>query len=178
MDRNRWETAIRCLEVALHPGTGDDEVIAGVNGFRRTAAGTPLGEICAELAAEREACAASDRLGRENLALRRRLEREKASQLAALQRLHEAQRLIHELSDEIRAEQQSFADFRSASAQIVDGLQHQNIDLRGALDRASQAVNRPASPFRDILAAALGDAPPSRAPAAPSVAPPRHPWTA
>src|ERR1700676_2216332 len=32
MERNRWETAIRCLEVALLPNPTDDEVIAGVNG--------------------------------------------------------------------------------------------------------------------------------------------------
>jgi len=41
MERNRWEGAIRCLELALHPNTADAEVIAGVNGFRCAAAGIP-----------------------------------------------------------------------------------------------------------------------------------------
>jgi hypothetical protein len=50
MERNRWDRAIRCLEIALHPNTEDDEIIAGVNGFRRTADGTPLSEICHEFA--------------------------------------------------------------------------------------------------------------------------------
>ena len=51
MERNRWEIAIRCLEIALHPNTSDEEVIAAVNGFRRTAEGTPLRELCRTLAA-------------------------------------------------------------------------------------------------------------------------------
>jgi hypothetical protein len=50
MERNRWDTAIRCLEIALHPNTSDDEVLAGVNGFRRTADGTPLSQVCSEFA--------------------------------------------------------------------------------------------------------------------------------
>ena len=28
MERNRWERAIRCLEIAVHPHTADEEVIA------------------------------------------------------------------------------------------------------------------------------------------------------
>jgi DNA-binding transcriptional MerR regulator len=177
MERNRWETAIRCLEVALHPNTSDEEVLAGVNGFRRTAAGLPLSEVCAALADQ----SGDAGLGRENLDLRRRLDRERADQLAALRRLQEAERLIHELSAEIRAEQQSFAEFRSASADIVEGLKDENVDLRGALDEARRAVERPAgrrpSSFRDVLNAALN---PGQARAAPPMfdPPPRHPWTA
>jgi hypothetical protein len=172
MDRNKWETAIRCLEVALHPNTSDDEVIAGVNGFRRTADGTPLSEVCAEFAGGPPA-------DRENLDLRRKLEREQARQLAALRRLREAERLVRELSDEIRAEQQSFADFRSASTTIVDGLKDENFDLRGALEEARTASRRTvASPFRDALAAALGE-PVENGGAARETGPaPRHPWTA
>ncbi|MBV8776335.1 MAG: hypothetical protein JO258_03985, partial [Alphaproteobacteria bacterium] len=102
------------------------------------------------------------------------LDRERQNQLAALARLRQAERLIRALSEEIEAEQQSFADFRAASAQIVDGLRHENRDLRGALDRASHAALRP-SRFRDVLAAALGEPAPPGAPPAP---PPRHPWTA
>jgi hypothetical protein len=211
MERNRWEKAIRCLEVALHPNTTDGEVIAGVNGFRRTAGGTPLGDICRELAgagqpeaepnsahparqaeapADPVADAALDALSRENLALRRKLEREREDQAAALTRLRDAERLVLALGDEIRAEQQSFADFRAASAQIVGGLKGDNFDLRGALEQARveqatlNAARRPVfSPFRDLLAATLerkgqtgpalsAGAPPPRAPA------PRHPWTA
>ena len=50
MQRNRWETAIRCLEIAAHPNTNDEEVIAAINGFRRTADGTPLSRLCREFA--------------------------------------------------------------------------------------------------------------------------------
>lgn len=180
MERNKWDTAIRCLEVALHPNTSDNEAIAGVNGFRRTAEGAPLSEICVEFAGgSPDAGEPAERIGRENLDLRRRLERERQSQLAALQRLHEAERLIHELSEEIRAEQRSFADFRSASEQIVGGLKDENFDLRGALEDARTAPRRTtASPFRDVLAAALGEAPQEIGSAAPSIPPPRHPWTA
>jgi len=175
MERNRWETAIRCLEVALHPNTTDDEVIAGVNGFRRTADGTPLSEMCRKLAGGHR----GDNLSQENLDLRHRLEREQASQFAALRRLHEAEQLIHDLSEEIRAEQQNFAEFRAATAQLVDGLKDENFDLRDALEEARLATARQArkaSPFRDLLTAALngeGVNPlPGLAPA------PRHPWTA
>ena len=184
MERNKWETAIRCLEVALHPNTSDDEIIAGVNGFRRTAEGTPLSEICAELADREPGGAASAaRIARENLALRRKLEQEHAGQLATLKCLREAERLIRELSGEIRAEQQSFADFRSASAALVEGLKDENFDLRGALEQARTATRRAvASPFRDVLAAALGEAQgeaPGGIASAPEIGlPPRHPWTA
>jgi hypothetical protein len=175
MERNRWETAIRCLEVALHPNTTDDEVIAGVNGFRRTADGTPLSEMCRKLAGGHR----GDNLSQENLDLRHRLEREQASQFAALRRLHEAEQLIHDLSEEIRAEQQNFAEFRAATAQLVDGLKDENFDLRDALEAARVAAARQArkaSPFRDLLTAALNgegvNSLPGLAPA------PRHPWTA
>ena len=79
MERNKWEIAIRCLEVALHPNTSDDEVVAAVNGFRRTARGKPLSQICSEFASRdvvgRSALAEEwqekfDRLSRENLDLR------------------------------------------------------------------------------------------------------------
>src|SRR5216683_1545267 len=87
MERNKWETAIRCLEVALHPHTSDDEVLAGVNGFRRTADGMPLSQVCGELAGgglplgpPAELTEKLARLGRENLELRRKLAVEEAAQ--------------------------------------------------------------------------------------------------
>jgi hypothetical protein len=180
MERNRWETAIRCLEVALHPHTGDDEVIAGVNGFRRTADGTPLSEVCAALAGTERAAAAAEaaeRLNRENADLRRKLETEQAGQSENMRRLRAAERLVLDLSAEIRAEQQSFAAFRSASAQIVEGLRDENFDLRGALEQTRRTAV--AAPFRDLLTAAQSrDGPPGREPAPPVFTPPRHPWTA
>jgi hypothetical protein len=191
MDRKKWETAIRCLEVALHPKTSDDEVIAGVNGFRRTADGTPLSQVCRELAGQEgrdpaaalaEPVASAARLSRENLDLRRKLELEQAEQAETLRRLHEAEQHVRELSAEIRAAELGFADFRAVSAQLVDGLKDENFDLRGALERATTATaHRPgtaSAPFRDILAAALGESPP-RYPAPPIAAPrPHSPWTA
>ena len=185
MERNRWESAIRCLELALHPNTADSEVIAGVNGFRRAAAGAALGDICRDYAG---VAPAGGDLAHENLDLRRRLEHQRASQEEALARLREAERVIRGLSEDIRAEQHSFAAFRSASARIVDGLRDENFDLRGALEQARLAADRPAprhtSPFRDLLAGVLlregQPAPaPARAPSAPiAVLAPRHPWVA
>lgn len=183
MERNRWESAIRCLELALHPNTADAEVIAGVNGFRRAAAGVPLGDICRDYAG---AAPAGDSLAHENLDLRRRLEHQRASQEEALARLREAERVIHGLSEDIRAEQQNFAAFRSASAEIVDRLKNQNFDLRGALDEARLAADRPTpqqtAPFRELLAGALlREGQPAPAPARPApiaILTPRHPWVA
>src|ERR1700739_4728441 len=107
MERNRWEAAIRCLEVAVHRSTRDDEVIAAVNGFRRTVEGVPLSQICiefacggvplAELAAMKESL---DRLGRANLELRRKLTVDEAAQQEAAQRLDAVHRRIYELTEE------------------------------------------------------------------------------
>ena len=180
MERNRWESAIRCLELALHPNTADAEVIAGVNGFRRAAVGTPLGEVCAEYAG---VGTTGDSLGQENLDLRRRLEHQRASQEDALARLREAERVIRDLSDDIRVEQQSFAAFRANSTRIVDGLKDENFDLRGALEQARRAADRPAphhtSPFRDLLTGVLlREGQPARVASPPIAVLARHPWTA
>ena len=147
MERNRWDTAIRCLEVALHPNTQDGEVIAAVNGFRRAAAGTPLREVCFQLAgagppgrsradAPEKWKEALDRLNRENLDLRRKLEVEESTQAAARRRLREAEERVR--------------------------------DLHRALDQAKrnlaelQAERTAPPPFRKMLAAALSEAPASR----------------
>lgn len=42
-------TAIRCLEMALHPNTGDAEAIAGIYAWRRIAHGRLLSDICESL---------------------------------------------------------------------------------------------------------------------------------
>jgi hypothetical protein len=195
MERDRWERAIRCLEVALHPNTDDDEVIAGVNGFRRTAGGTPLSAVCAAFAepdrSSRDQAAAVETtadLDRENRDLRRRLDREQAGRATALRRLHEAERLVRELAEEIRAEKENFADFRAASAEIVEGLKDENFDLRAALEQRRLAplpsARTGSSPFRDVLTAARRRDDPEaigtqRGGSATTVPPmPRHPWTA
>ena len=198
MERDRWETAIRCLEVALHPNTGDDEVIAGVNGFRRTAGGTPLSEVCAAFAEpdrsgrdQTAAAATTVDLDRENRDLRRRLDREQADRATALRRLHEAELLVRELAAEIHAEKENFADFRAASTAIVEGLKDENFDLRAALEQRRLAPLHSAgtgsSPFRNVLTEALRrDDPgaigasqmPQRGSATTVPPMPRHPWTA
>lgn len=185
MERNRWETAIRCLEIALHPNTSDDEVIAGVNGFRRTAAGKPLGEICAAFAgadpmAPRDRVA---RLDRDNRDLRRKLEAETSLHVSTQRRLHDAEARVRALGDELLAAQhraaqlkQDFAEFRAAHGRIADR----------AAEHARRAADPPppafagSPPFRQILAAARGRAD-HASPAAPHRAQagnPRTPWTA
>ena len=172
MERNKWETAIRCLEIALHPNTGDDEIIAAVNGFRRTAEGTPLSQVCVEfscggvpLADLAQLKDMLDRLNRENLELRRKLSVEEAAQANTASRLDAACRRIYELTEEASSARQlaestaqEFADFRAAYARVVDGVEHDNFDLRWALDEARHAIaERPAPearPFSAFLAEA------------------------
>jgi len=181
MERNRWETAIRCLEVAVHPGTGDDEVIAAVNGFRRTAEGVPLSQVCleyacgglplAELARFKETI---DRLNRENLELRRKLAVEEAAQSATARRLDEACRRIFELTEEAAASQRvaeaierEFEEFRAAYAKAIDegrlAAAAHLLMLKATAGQEASGTRRPFSAFlaearlaADRAAAAVG----------------------
>jgi len=183
MERKRWDTAIRCLEIALHPNTTDDEVLAAVNGFRRTAAGAPLSRVCNEFAGGgHDGCDLAewqDRLTRENIELRRQSEAGEARETAAALRLSEAERRIGELGKALAvAEGQAaeadrqLADFRAAYGRILDGVNQENLDLRAALAQTRRdTADRPApeaaaSPFQRFLAEArqgLGQAPPADA---------------
>jgi len=154
MERNKWEIAIRCLEVALHPNTSDDEVVAAVNGFRRTARGRPLSQICSEFASKDAVgpgAAAEDwqekldRLSRENLDLRQEIE----------QRTRDGN---EELASAYRRAGAAELRFAELQATVTD-LGEENRDLRRALEQARRipvapAAPRMASPFRDVLAAA------------------------
>lgn len=193
MERNRWDTAIRCLEIALHPNTSDDEVLAGVNGFRRTADGTPLSQVCSEFAGG--SCDGSDlaewkgqldRLNHENLGLRRQLETAENRAEAAARDLHEAERRIDEASQALSTAQrlaaeaeQQLADFRAAYGRILDAVNQENLDLRAALAQTRHEAAEPpaleaASPFRKFLAEARLGAPPAAPVAAnPPTAPDR-----
>ena len=130
MERNRWETAIRCLEVAVHPHTRDDEVVAAINGFRRTVAGVAVSQVCIEfacgglpLAELANMKATMERLDRENRELRRKLAAEETARQEAAQRLDGAYRRIYELTEEAAAAERlaealgrEFEDFRAAYA--------------------------------------------------------------
>ena len=154
MERNRWETAIRCLEVAVHPHTTDDEVIAAVNGFRRTVEGMPLSQVCIEFAcgglplSELAGLKNSlEQLNRENLELRRKLAVDEAAQAATARRLDAAYERIHRLSEELLAAQrhadaaeEEFARFRAHYSEAVETVSHDNRDLRVALDEARRAA--------------------------------------
>jgi chromosome segregation ATPase len=192
MERNRWETAIRCLEIAVHPGTNDREVIAAINGFRRTAHNAPLGQLCRELAGSpsNSTSAVADelqRLARENLALRQKLEEADASRKAILQRLHDAERRGDEIGEELlTAEQRAdaaerrLAEFRGAYGRLSGSLNHENDDLRQALAEArrnlAQPIHEPVAPFQAALNAALQR--PAQTPAGQPTAIASHPWTA
>jgi hypothetical protein len=123
---------MRCLEVALHPNTDDGEVLAAVNGFRRTAQGMPLRDLCAEFAVgEREGRAVSaeaarwrpklDRLHDENLALRRRLK---------------------------QAEDRYAAAEARAAALEAAAMQTRRTTAPPAADNAAHYVDRPEAPGR------------------------------
>ena len=146
MDRNRWETAIRCLEAALRPGASNDEVVAAVDLFRRAAGDTPLSRVCVEFACGGMPLAdlaqlkeALDRLNRENLDLRSKLAAEQSAQAGTARRLDAAYRRIYELTEEALAAQRlaeaarrEFEDFRATYAKAESG----NAALRAALDAA------------------------------------------
>jgi hypothetical protein len=133
MERNKWETAIRCLEVALHPNTGDDEVIAAVNGFRRTADGRRLRDVCSALAGGHPADTAAPRgdellrLSRENRELRGKLATAENARTDLSQRLYEKTAEIGKLRDDLRAARDAadaaerrLAEFGLTQLQLVD----------------------------------------------------------
>ena len=176
MERNRWETAIRCLEIAVHPNTNDEEVVAAVNGFRRTADGTPLSQLCREftgagLAAPNPTAIAAEwqdtleRLSRENLELQLKIEQTEADRAAALHRLQEADERARDICDDLLAAEQRaavaerrLAEFQGAYGRISGGLRHENLDLRRELEATRRDVAAPAHeaprPFQHLLNAA------------------------
>lgn len=190
MERNRWETAIRCLEVAVHPNTGDEEIIAAINGFRRTAGNAPLRQLCAEFVGASAGTAISSelhRLVRENLALRQKLEDAEASRKVTVQRLHDTEQRANDiggalLAAEERADaaERQLAEFRGAYGRISGSLNNENDDLRRALADArrnlAQPIHEPVPPFQAALNAALQR--PDQAPVSQPTAIAGHPWTA
>ncbi|HXO03077.1 MAG TPA: hypothetical protein VN900_13540 [Stellaceae bacterium] len=192
MQRNRWETAIRCLEIAAHPNTNDEEVIAAINGFRRTADGTPLSRLCREFAKtglDGEAPEWQDRLDRvaqENLELRRKIEEIEGSRNAALQQLREAERRTQEIGEALLAAEhradaaeQRFAETQGVYGRISVGPRDENLGLYRALEEArrnlAQPMHEPVRPFQNLLNAAL-----QRLDQTPSSTTPisNRPWTA
>ena len=159
MERNRWETAIRCLEVAVHPNTSDDEMIAAVNGFRRTVEGLPLSQVCLEFACGGVPLAdlarmkdTLERLNRDNLELRRKLAVEEAAQTNAARSLDDAYRRIYQLTEEAMAAlrlaetvEREFEDLRAAYTEALDSMKESNAGLRSALDEAKRSGRRPFS---------------------------------
>jgi chromosome segregation ATPase len=192
MERNRWETAIRCLEIAVHPATDDREVLAAINGFRRTAHNAPLQQLCRELAGapSNGASAVADelqRLARENLALRHKLEEADARRNSILRRLQDAEQRSDEIGEELLAAEERaddaerrLAEFRGAYGRISGSLNHENGDLRQALAEArrnlAQPIHEPVAPFQAALNAALQR--PDQTPTSQPTTMATHPWTA
>ena len=192
MERNRWETAIRCLEIAVHPGTDDREVVAAINGFRRTAHDAPLLQLCREFAgpASGGTSAAAEelqRLARENRALRQKLEEAETSRKATLQRLRDAEQRAHQVGEELLAAEERadaaerrLAEFLGAYGRMSGGLDDENDDLRRAMAEArrnlAQPIHEPVAPFQAALDAALQR--PNQARDLQPTATASHPWTA
>jgi septal ring factor EnvC (AmiA/AmiB activator) len=172
MERNRWETAIRCLEVAVHPNTSDDEMIAAVNGFRRTVEGLPLSQVCIEFACGGVPLAdlaqmkdTLERMNRDNLELRRKLAVEEAAQASTARRLDDAYHRIYQLTEEAmaarrlaEAAEQEFEEFRAAYAEALDSMKQSNAGLRSALDEAKRSARRPFSALLAEARLAAGEA--------------------
>lgn len=182
MERNRWETALRCLEVAVHPNTSDEEILAAVRGFRRTAGRMPIAQLCRAFAgAPDHVLSRLDQLNRANLALRRKVEEAEASRIAALRNLQAVERRAQETAEELlatehRAEaaEHRLAEFQGAYGRISGSLRGENDDLRRALDDArrnmAQPIHEPTPPFQSALNAALQR--PESGPNAPLPSPP------
>jgi septal ring factor EnvC (AmiA/AmiB activator) len=168
MERNRWETAIRCLEIAVHPNTSDEEAIAAIRGFRRTARNLPMSQLCRGLPAGAPAHLLDrlDQLNQENRELRRKIAENESKRAELAGRVQKAERRAEEigrdlLAAEYRADaaEQRLVEFRGAYGRIAGGLHHENLDLRRALDDArhnlAQPIHEPVAPFKSVLGAAL-----------------------
>jgi len=187
VERNRRETALRCLEIAVHPNTSDEEALAAVRGFRRTVGKTPLVELCQEFAsAPGHLLGRLDQLNRANLELQRRIEAADADRIAAMQNLKAAERRWRETDEELRAAErraeaaeEQLTTFQGAYGRISGGLRGENDDLRRALDEArrnmAQPIHEPVRPFQNALNAALQR---SDTPSSAPVAAHNRPWTA
>jgi septal ring factor EnvC (AmiA/AmiB activator) len=169
-DRNKWDTAIRCLEVALHPHTIDDEVIAAVNGFRRTAEGATLREVCLAFAARAGGAPADGtdaarwraelaRLERAIQELHRRNESEASRRATILSRLAEARRQNRALADELAAmtrraaaAERDLADLRNA-ARSWDAPRPRD-ESSTVRAPATSPARPPAARFQELLATA------------------------
>ena len=133
MVRNKSETAIRCLEIALHPGTGDEETLAAVKGYRRTAGDVPLSEMLRDFSApapaEPERSVEAERWRakfvksrRDYMELRRRLTEERRERVATTHRLSEAESRIRALGEELHsARRPPSPSFRDILAAARDG---------------------------------------------------------
>jgi chromosome segregation ATPase len=177
MDRKRSETALRCLEIALHPKTDDKEAIAAIHAFRRTAAGASLRQIYARLSGGDASSARRDqplvwrriidRLSRENREFRNRLETHAKTDAALAARLCQAEQRAFDLSEKLAAAQRSAVEAERERAELKSALVaicQQNNGLRTALDhstRSEPSVKLATPPFRALLAAAQSRAPES-----------------
>jgi septal ring factor EnvC (AmiA/AmiB activator) len=168
MERKHWETAIRCLEIAVHPNTSDEEALAAIRGFRRTARNVPMSQLWRAFpdAAPAHLLDRLDQLNQENRELRRKITEAEGCRAEALGRLQNAERRAQDLGRELfaaaeraDAAEQRLAEFRGAYGRIAGGLQHENLDLRRALDEArrnlAQPIHEPVAPFKAVLGTAL-----------------------
>jgi hypothetical protein len=146
MERNKWETAVRCLEAGVQPDAGDAAVLAAVDGFRRIAKGTPLSQICIEfacggvpLAVLAQMKESLERLNRDNLELRRKVAADEVARAGGETRLDAAYRRIHELTQEaLAARRQADAAEREPAGDPAVVLETGSGRLRAAGRRQPQ----------------------------------------
>jgi hypothetical protein len=194
MERNRWETAIRCLEIAVHPNTSAEEVIAAVNGFRRTAGGMPVSRFCRESAgagADRPIASELkdklDRLAQENLELQRKIATIEDNRAAILRRLQEAEQAAQAISEELlaaaqraAAAEQRLTEFRGPYGGSSGSLHPEDRDFRRTPDAVRRnlphPIHEPVQPFQAVLHTALQR--PEQAHLTAPVPAASRPWTA
>lgn len=174
MDRKKSETALRCLNLALHSNTADEEVLAAIAGFRRTAGNASLLEMAAALTDRSsndfdrvtpatEWQEAATRLAEENQQLRNLLESWEEYEAKLQQRLDESERRVSEFCDASLIAVARVEKAESLLAELLTAygsLSDENRDLRTALAAARRSIaeaprTSSSTPFRTVLAAAL-----------------------
>ena len=169
MERQKLRTVMRCLEIALHPNTRDEEIVAAVHGFRRTVGTASFPEICLEFARtnDPQGCAPEwhqqlHRLGRENLALQRDIEALRNLESLTGSRISEANERIRELEDELdaarrraRDAEKQTAEVKAAYRTVTDELRRQIVELHRPNRSPASAQAATPSPVEATSFAAL-----------------------
>jgi hypothetical protein len=165
MDKDRSDAALRCLEMALHPNTGDDEAVAGIYAFRRLAAGRSVGDLLRQFArtGREDPARQINRLAEENRRLRHQLESSESGRSAATRLSAQTLRQLSALREELRqaleraeAAERRECEARAAYSEAIRVLQAELAELRRIEGTRREPIPVPTAlpQFRALLTAA------------------------